>query len=58
MVCSFKVGDIVHAKEYEKYAITDRGKPCRVKEIVDDRFEIEALWDGQTFYENIYTLRK
>lgn len=47
----FKIGDIVHAKIYEKYLMTDRGKPCKVKEIIGDRFEIETLWDGQTFYE-------
>ena len=52
MTCKFKIGDIVHAKVYEKYTMTDRGKPCKVKEITGDRFEIEALWDGQTFYEN------
>lgn len=52
MVCTFKVGDIVHAKEYGIYAMTDRGKPCKVKEITGDRFEIEVLWDGQIFYEN------
>lgn len=51
MTCKFKIGDIVHAKVYEKYAMTDRGKPCKVKEIIGDRFEIEALWDGQTFFE-------
>lgn len=52
MVCTFKIGDIVHAKVYEKYTMTDRGKPCKIKEITGDIFAIEALWDGQTFYEN------
>lgn len=51
MDCTFKIGDIVHAKVYEKYAMTDRGKPCKAKKIIDDRFEIETLWDGQTFFE-------
>lgn len=51
MECIFKIGDIVHAKVYGKYTMTDRGKPCRVTEIVGDRFEIESLWDGQRFYE-------
>ena len=43
MDCTFKIGDIVHAKEYGRYAMTDRGKPCKVKEITGDSFEIEAL---------------
>lgn len=52
MTCKFKIGDIVHAKVYEKYTMTDRGKPCKVKEIIGDIFGIEDLWDGQTFYED------
>lgn len=51
MVCTFKIGDIVQAKIYDDYTVTDRGKPFKVKEIIGDRFEIEALWNGQTFYK-------
>lgn len=40
----FKVGDIVHAKKFGHFAITDRLKPCKVVGIVGDSIKVMPLW--------------
>lgn len=40
----FKVGDLVTAKEYNSYAITDKGKPCEVVLIGQSRIKVKCLW--------------
>lgn len=43
----FKVGDLVTAKEYSLYAVTDKGKPCEVVEIGQSRIRVKCLWGGE-----------
>lgn len=40
----FKVGDLVTAKEYNSYAVTDKGKPCEVIAIGSNRIHVKCLW--------------
>ena len=40
----FKVGDLVTAKEYNSYTITDKGKPCEVVSIGQSRIKVKCLW--------------
>lgn len=58
MGCIFKIGDIVHAKSYNDFAITDRGKPCEVVSIAGSRIELKCLWDGCTFWESSVAFEK
>lgn len=49
----FKVGDLVTAKEYNHYAVTDRGKPCEVVEVSQSRIKVKCLWgQGEKFWVN------
>lgn len=45
MVCTFKVGDIVHAKRFGNFVITDRLKPCEVVDIKGDYIDVMPLWE-------------
>jgi hypothetical protein len=40
----FKVGDLVTAKEYNSYTVTDKGKPCEVVAISQSRIQVKCLW--------------
>lgn len=51
MDCIFKIGDIVHAKVFGKYVITDRMKPCKVLDIVGDYIRILPEGYDETFSE-------
>jgi len=39
----FKVGDLVTAKEYNSYTVTDKGKPCEVVAISQSRIQVKCL---------------
>lgn len=41
----FKEGQLVTAKEYNSYTVTDKGKPCEVVEISGSRIKVKCLWD-------------
>lgn len=58
MVCIFKVGDIVHAKEYGIYVITDRGKPCKIMDIEGDKIKLQCLWNCDIFWESYIIFEK
>lgn len=50
----FKVGQLVTAKEYNSYAITDKGKPCEVIAIGSSRIRVKCLWgEGEKYW--VYT---
>jgi hypothetical protein len=40
----FKIGDLVTAKEYNSYTVTNKGKPCEVVEIGQSRIKVKCLW--------------
>lgn len=40
----FKIGDLVTAKEYNSYSVTDKGKPCEVIAIGSSRIHVKCLW--------------
>lgn len=44
-VYMFKEGQLVTAKEYNHYAVTDRGKPCEVVWYSLSRMRVKCLWD-------------
>lgn len=49
----FKEGQLVTAKEYNIYAVTDRGKPCEVVEVSQSRIKVKCLWgEGEKFWVN------
>jgi hypothetical protein len=58
LVCTFKIGDIVQAKTYNHFAVTDRGKPCRVVDIKGAKIELKCLWNGNTFWESWVAFEK
>ena len=39
----FKVGDLVTAKEYNSYSVTNKGKPCEVIAIGSSRIKVKCL---------------
>ena len=41
----FKVGDLVTAKEYNSYTVTDKGKPCEVVWCNPNRMKVQCLWN-------------
>lgn len=41
----FKEGQLVTAKEYNYYYVTDRGKPCYVVWYSHSRMRVKCLWD-------------
>lgn len=51
MECTFKIGDIVHAKRFGRYVITDRQKPCKVLDIDGDFIRILPEGYDETFSE-------
>lgn len=51
MDCTFKIGDIVHAKMFGKYVVTDRMKPCKVICIVRDYITLQPLFYDSEFTE-------
>ena len=46
----FKIGDVVHAKTFGYFCITDRLKPCEIIDIVEDYIKIKPY-----FYDDIFT---
>lgn len=58
MVCTFKIGDIVQAKHYSNYTVTDRGKPCMVIGIEGAKIKLKCLWSNDTFWESYVTFEK
>lgn len=44
-VYMFKEGQLVTAKEYNLYAVTDRGKPCEVVWCNPGRMKVQCLWN-------------
>lgn len=46
----FKEGQLVTAKEYNSYAVTDRGKPLCVVWCNPDRMKVKCLWDSDEEY--------
>lgn len=51
MSCTFKIGDIVHAKRFGRYVVTDRQKPCKVLDIDGDFIKILPEGYDETFFE-------
>lgn len=46
----FKEGQLVTAKEYNSYAVTDRGKPLEVIGCNTGRMKVKCLWDDYEEY--------
>lgn len=46
----FKKGQLVTAKEYNQYAVTDRGKPLEVVWCSFSRMKVKCLWDDNEEY--------
>lgn len=46
----FKEGQLVTAKEYNSYAVTDRGKPLEVVWCNTGRMKVKCLWDDNKEY--------
>lgn len=46
----FKVGDLVTAKEFNRYAVTDRGKPLEVVNCNHNRMRVKCLWNNDEEY--------
>lgn len=46
----FKVGDLVTAKEYNSYTVTDKGKPCEVVALSISRIKVKCLWGENEKY--------
>lgn len=54
----FKEGQLVTAKEYNHYAVTDRGKPCEVVWCDHSRMRIQCLWnEGEEYTVNTAMFR-
>lgn len=49
-VYMFKEGQLVTAKEYNHYAVTDRGKPLEVVWYSHSRMRVKCLWDDNEEY--------
>lgn len=47
----FEIGDVVHAKTFGQFAITDRLKPCKVIAIVGDYIKIKPYFCNDIFTE-------
>lgn len=46
----FKEGQLVTAKEYNLYAVTDRGKPLEVVNCNHNRMRVKCLWTNDEEY--------
>lgn len=46
----FKEGQLVTAKEFSRYAVTDRGKPLEVVWCNTGRMRVKCLWDDNEEY--------
>lgn len=49
-VYMFKEGQLVTAKEFNRYAVTDRGKPLEVVWCNTGRMRVKCLWDDNEEY--------
>ena len=49
-VYMFKEGQLVTAKEFNKYAVTDRGKPLEVVNCNHNRMRVKCLWTSDEEY--------
>lgn len=58
LVCTFKIGDTVHARTYGNYVVTDRGKPCKVVDIEGATIKLRCLWEVHTFWESYVAFEK
>ena len=46
----FKEGQLVTAKEFNRYAVTDRGKPLEVVNCNHNRMKVKCLWTDDEEY--------
>lgn len=46
----FKEGQLVTAKEFNRYAVTDRGKPLGVVKCNHNRMRVKCLWTNDEEY--------
>lgn len=46
----FKEGQLVTAKEFNRYAVTDRGKPLEVVNCNHNRMRVKCLWTNDEEY--------
>lgn len=46
----FKEGQLVTAKEFDRYAVTDRDKPLKVVWCNTGRMKVKCLWDDNEEY--------
>lgn len=54
----FKEGQLVTAKDYNHYAVTDRGKPCEVVWCDHSRMRVQCLWnEGEEYTVNTAMFR-
>ena len=54
----FKVGELVTAKKYNSYAVTDKGKPCEVVWCNPNRMRVQCLWnEGEEYTVNTAMFR-
>ena len=55
----FKEGQLVTAKEFNRYSVTDRGKPLEVVNCNHNRMRVKCLWTSDEDKESfIKTLSK
>lgn len=45
----FKEGQLVTAKEFNSYAVIDRGKPCEVVWCNPGRMKVKCLWENEEY---------
>lgn len=48
----FEIGQLVTCKEFDRYTITDKGKPLRVIGIRGTQIRVEATWDWDSYWVN------
>lgn len=54
----FKVGDLVTAKDYNSYSVTNKGKPCKVIGVSSSRIHVECLWGvGEKYWVHPHKFR-
>lgn len=46
----FEIGQLVTCKEFDRYIVTDKGKPLRVSDIRGTQIRVEATWDWDSYW--------
>lgn len=46
----FEIRQLVTCKEFDRYTITDKGKPLRVISIVGTQIRVESTWNWDSYW--------